>query len=71
MNDGSLISLELMGGEIISFNCKLMHRAIPRSDDRIGIGIWKDAIVIDDPKNWQGAMGTVLHSYERVSASHH
>jgi hypothetical protein len=39
MPDGRLTSLELTGGEIIAFNCKLMHRAIPRSDDRIGIGV--------------------------------
>jgi len=79
MSDGSLISLELMGGEIIAFNCKLMHQAIPRSDERIGIGIWKDATpcgyleerAIDDPKNWQGAIGASLHSHENTSASHH
>jgi hypothetical protein len=51
--DGKLIELELTGGEIIRFNCKLPHRSIPRNEDRIGIGIWRDAIDIKNPKNWQ------------------
>jgi hypothetical protein len=50
---GALIDLELTGGEIIQFNCKLLHRATPCNEDRIGIGIWTDAIDINNPKNWQ------------------
>jgi len=48
-----IISLELTGGEIILFNSKLRHRAIHRSDDRIGIGLWADRIDIHDPNNWE------------------
>ena len=47
-----LTSLELTGGEIIKFNSKHLHRAIPREDSRIGIGIWSDAIDINDRANW-------------------
>lgn len=49
---GNLISLELSGGEIIRFNSKQSHRAIPRSDDRIGIGVWQAKIDIHNPANW-------------------
>jgi hypothetical protein len=47
-----LISLELHGGEVIEFDSKLLHRAVPRSDDRIGIGLWQAKIDIDDRSNW-------------------
>ena len=46
------ISLELTGGEVLQFNCKLQHQAIPRSEDRIGIAIWADKISVNNPKNW-------------------
>lgn len=52
LENGRLISLELTGGEVIQFNCKLQHQAIPRSKTRIGIAIWADKISLDDPKNW-------------------
>lgn len=45
----NLTSLELSGGEIIRFNSKLLHRAIHRDDARIGIGLWKDKILMSDP----------------------
>lgn len=52
LENGSLISLELTGGEVVKFGCKLPHQANPRSEDRIGIAMWSDAIQIDDPNNW-------------------
>ena len=52
LENGRLISLELTGGEVLQFNCKLQHQAIPRSEDRIGIAIWADKISLADPKNW-------------------
>ncbi len=52
LKNGELISLNLTGGEVIKFDCKLLHRSIPRSEDRIGIAIWSDAIPIDKPNNW-------------------
>jgi hypothetical protein len=51
-NQGKVTSLELTGGEIIRFNSKLLHRAIPREESRVGIGIWSDAIAIANPDNW-------------------
>lgn len=50
--DGHLVSLDLTGGEVVEFNAKWLHRAIPKADDRIGIGIWSDAIDIGNPVNW-------------------
>lgn len=47
-----LISLDLTGGEIIQFNSKHLHRAIPQCDKRIGIGFWQAAIDINNPANW-------------------
>lgn len=52
LENGGLVSLELTGGEVVKFDCKLRHRAIPRSEDRIGIAIWSDAIPINKPDNW-------------------
>lgn len=51
--NGTLLTLNLRGGEIIRFNAKWMHRAIDPAPDRIGIGIWEAAIDINDPANWQ------------------
>lgn len=45
LNDGRQVSLELVGGEVIKFNCKLPHRAIARRDDRTGIAI-------NEARNW-------------------
>lgn len=53
LKDGNLVSLELTGGEVVQFNSKLIHRAIPRRDDRIGIGLWSAAIPLTDKANWQ------------------
>jgi hypothetical protein len=50
--DENIISLNLTGGEIIGFNSKLSHRAIPADHDRIGIGVWGDKISMADPRNW-------------------
>lgn len=51
-NHGNLITLELTGGEVIRFNSKNLHRAIPRCDARIGIGLWQSAIDLNNPANW-------------------
>lgn len=51
--EDNLTSLELTGGEVIQFNAKHLHRAIPRCDRRIGIGLWQAAIDINDSRNWQ------------------
>jgi hypothetical protein len=47
-----IISFDLSGGEVINFNAKFSHRAIPFDHDRIGIGVWSDKISLSDPKNW-------------------
>ena len=52
INSDKRISLELTGGEVIEFNCKLPHRAVPRSENRIGIAIWADKISLQNPSNW-------------------
>jgi hypothetical protein len=41
------------GGELIEFNCKNLHRAIPREDTRVGIAMWQAAISLDNPNNWR------------------
>ena len=46
------VSLELTGGEVVEFDCKLPHRAIPRSEERIGFAIWADKISLQNPRNW-------------------
>lgn len=38
---GEIISLDLTGGEIIRFNCKVLHRCTNPHPQRIGIGIWQ------------------------------
>jgi hypothetical protein len=38
--DGVIQSLNLFGGELLKFDCKLRHRATNVHADRIGIGIW-------------------------------
>jgi len=50
-----LRSLDLIGGELIRFNCKrpFMHRGLPQDELRIGIGMWSDKISMKDTKNWQ------------------
>lgn len=53
LSNRNIIRLELSGGEIIQFNSKLEHRALPRSDERIGIGLWKAKIPITNPHNWE------------------
>ena len=52
LDGGRQIGLDLSGGEVIEFNCKLPHRSIPISEDRIGIAIWSDRIDIKSPENW-------------------
>lgn len=52
-NDDNLTRLELKGGEVIRFNSKHRHRAIATDPTRIGIGIWRDKIPMNDPANWQ------------------
>jgi len=47
-----ITQLEVTGGELIEFNCKRLHRGTPLDDQRIGIGIWKARISLNDPKNW-------------------
>ena len=44
-NGVAIESHQLTGGEIITFNCKQLHRCIP-SSDRIGIGLWSAKIAI-------------------------
>jgi hypothetical protein len=46
--------LELKGGELVKFHCKnpYQHRAIPVDSNRIGIGIWTDAIPLSVSSNW-------------------
>ena len=39
-----LITLKLQGGELIQFNCKVLHRAIDVDSHRIGIGLWSNKI---------------------------
>lgn len=39
-SDSNIIRAELVGGELIRFNCKHLHRAIA-SQDRWAIGIWQ------------------------------
>lgn len=51
--DGNLIELDLIGGEIVEFDSKLMHRSIPIGLDRIGIGLWQAKINITNQANWQ------------------
>lgn len=46
LNDGTLISHELTGGELIEFNSKLEHRCIDVHPERIGIGCWSAKIPI-------------------------
>ena len=29
-----------------------LHRALPVDNDRVGIGLWTDAIKLDNPNNW-------------------
>ncbi len=38
--NGGIASFDLLGGELLEFNCKLPHRATNVALDRIGIGIW-------------------------------
>ena len=45
-----LIALDLTGGEIVAFDAKQLHRAIPEREDRIGLAIWSAAIPIEN--NW-------------------
>jgi hypothetical protein len=51
--NGETSGLKLTGGEIIQFNSKLLHRAIPGDEARIGIGLWAAKIDINDAQNWQ------------------
>lgn len=51
--NGETNSLELVGGEIIQFNSKLEHRALPRCDERIGIGLWAAKIALTNANNWE------------------
>lgn len=45
-----LTALDLVGGEIVEFDAKQMHRSIPVDEDRIGFAIWSAAIPIKG--NW-------------------
>jgi hypothetical protein len=53
LKSGEIVGLDLVGGEVIRFNSKLLHRSIPVCDQRIGIGLWADAIDITRDENWQ------------------
>jgi hypothetical protein len=53
LDNGETIGLELTGGEVIKFNSKLLHRAVPRDEARIGIGLWAAKIDIQNDENWQ------------------
>ena len=53
LGSGEIIGLDLVGGEVIKFNSKLLHRSIPVCDQRIGIGLWADAIDITNRRFWQ------------------
>ena len=53
LENGEIIGLDLVGSEIVQFNSKLLHRSIPVCDQRIGIGLWDDAIDITNRRFWQ------------------
>lgn len=44
--NGNIRSLDLLGGELIEFDCKQRHRAINIHPERIAIGIWSAKIPI-------------------------
>jgi alkylated DNA repair dioxygenase AlkB len=44
--DGEIKSLDLESGDLVKFDCKLLHRANNVQADRIGIGIWQAKLPI-------------------------
>ena len=46
---GKLYSIDLVGGELLTFDCKCRHRAINVDPQRIGIGLWSAKIPLPIP----------------------